>query len=135
MNKVTLFCLVLFLMPLNDVFPQYKLEIKITDLRTNNGVILLQLFDKNKNVINKAKGIIKNKTCDISFENLKSGIYAIRYFHDENSNDKLETGWMGIPTEGYGFSNNPPIIFGPPSFDKWLFEIKNNMKILLKPKY
>jgi uncharacterized protein (DUF2141 family) len=35
--------------------------------------------------------------------------------HDENGNSKLDT-MMGIPREGFGFSMNPIITFGAPSF-------------------
>jgi uncharacterized protein (DUF2141 family) len=37
---------------------------------------------------------------------LKAGeTYAISCFHDENGNKTLDTNWLGIPKEGYGFSN------------------------------
>ena len=43
------------------------------------------------------------------------GNYAAALIHDENSNAKLDT-LLGIPREGFGFSRNPPIGFGPPRF-------------------
>ena len=51
----------------------------------------------------------------LQFGNLPSGTYALALVHDENGNGKLDT-MMGIPKEGFGFSKNPPIRFGPPSF-------------------
>jgi uncharacterized protein (DUF2141 family) len=51
----------------------------------------------------------------LRFEGLPSGSYAVALFHDENGNGKVDTRF-GIPTEGVGFSNNPRLIFGPPSF-------------------
>jgi uncharacterized protein (DUF2141 family) len=51
----------------------------------------------------------------LKFENLPSGTYALALIHDENGNGKLDT-MMGIPKEGFGFSKNPAIRFGPPSF-------------------
>jgi uncharacterized protein (DUF2141 family) len=50
-------------------------------------------------------------------------------------NGKMETNLVGKPTEGYGFSNNVTGKFGPPPFEKWLFEINGDKKILLKPTY
>ncbi|MDD9951592.1 MAG: DUF2141 domain-containing protein [Zetaproteobacteria bacterium] len=48
--------------------------------------------------------------------------YAIVEFHDENQNGKLDTwGRLGIPTEGFGFSNNPPLRRGRPSWDEVKF--------------
>ena len=51
----------------------------------------------------------------LRFDNLPSGTYALALIHDENGNGKLDT-MLGIPKEGFGFSNNPVIRFGPPSF-------------------
>jgi uncharacterized protein (DUF2141 family) len=44
--------------------------------------------------------------CLIPISNLNSGKYAVRYYHDENLNGKMETNLVGKPTEGYRFSNN-----------------------------
>ena len=41
--------------------------------------------------------------------------YAVAVIHDENGNAKLDT-FAGIPKEGFGFSRNPAIGFGPPRF-------------------
>jgi uncharacterized protein (DUF2141 family) len=51
----------------------------------------------------------------LKFEGLPSGTYALALIHDENGNGKLDT-FMGIPKEGFGFSKNPAIRMGPPSF-------------------
>jgi uncharacterized protein (DUF2141 family) len=96
---------------------------------------LLQLFDENQKVLTQEMGLIIDKKCTISLKNLKQGKYAIRYFHDENLNGVMETNNLGKPTEGYGFSNNVTVMFGPPSFEKWLFEIKGDKKLILQPVY
>ncbi len=56
------------------------------------------------------------------FEGLPSGDYAIALIHDENGNNKLDT-FMGIPREGFGFSRNPAIRFGPPKFASARFAV------------
>ena len=45
-----------------------------------------------------------------------SGRYAISVFQDSNGNRQLDSNFLGIPTEKYGFSGNGGQ-FGPPSFD------------------
>ena len=52
--------------------------------------------------------------CD--FEDIPPGTYAMAVVHDENMNGKLDTNWLGLPTEGYGFSNNAKAVFSAPSF-------------------
>ena len=37
-------------------------------------------------------------------------------YHDENDNQKLDRNEMGIPSEGYGFSNGATAKYGPPQF-------------------
>ena len=55
------------------------------------------------------------RTTRLEFDGLPTGTYAAALIHDENSNDKLDT-TLGIPREGFGFSRNPAIAFGPPKF-------------------
>jgi uncharacterized protein (DUF2141 family) len=124
-----------FLMISNICLSQVKLEIEIIDIRNNSGNIMLQLFDSSKKVIAQGKKPVMDNKCLFSFTNLNPGKYAVQYFHDENMNGKMETNLVGKPTEGYGFSNNVIGRFGPPPFDKWLFEITADKKIVLKPTY
>lgn len=46
----------------------------------------------------------------------KAGIYVLAIYHDENGNQKFDRTGIGLPAEGYGFSNNPGTLFGLPSF-------------------
>lgn len=46
----------------------------------------------------------------------KPGIYAIALYHDENANHKIDRSGIGLPTEGYGFANNPSTLAGLPAF-------------------
>ena len=54
---------------------------------------------------------------------LPDGIYAIGLYVDSNKNEKLDTNFLGIPTEQFGFSNNAKGRFGPPSFESASFEL------------
>ena len=96
---------------------------------------MLQVFDENEKVLTQEKKEITDNKCIITIKNLKPGKYAVRYYHDENLNGKMDTNLVGKPTEGYGFSNNVIGKFGPPPFEKWLFEITGDKKIVLKPTY
>ncbi len=53
---------------------------------------------------------------------LAPGDYAIAIIHDENGNGKLDT-FAGIPREGVGFSRNPVLRFGAPSFKSASFPV------------
>ena len=58
----------------------------------------------------------------IRFAGFASGQYALTLFHDENNNERLDT-FLGIPREGFGFSRNPAIRFGPPKFKQVVIEL------------
>jgi uncharacterized protein (DUF2141 family) len=120
---------------LQTVSGQYIIDIEITDLKNNDGIIMLQLFDKDQKVIRQGKGIITGNKSLITFGDLEPGKYAFRFFHDENLSGIMETNSLGIPKEGYGFSNNGAGPFGPKPFKNWLFEIRGNIKLIVKPKY
>ncbi len=131
-----MFILFVFL-SLNPIFSigQYTLTIEINDLKNNYGNIILA-FSNEKEV--KLKGItqaITGNKCIIVVENLKPGKYAFKYFHDENKNEKLDVNLIGIPKEGFGFSNNAKGTFGPPSFEKTIFIIKENTTSNCTPVY
>jgi uncharacterized protein (DUF2141 family) len=52
--------------------------------------------------------------CD--FADIAPGKYALAVIHDENRNGKLDANWLGIPAEGYGFSNDARAALAAPSF-------------------
>jgi uncharacterized protein (DUF2141 family) len=46
------------------------------------------------------------------------GQLAISAHHDRNENGELDKNLVGMPTEPYGFSNNPKRGYGPPKFEQ-----------------
>ena len=62
------------------------------------------------------------------------GNYAIAVYHDENLDGRLNTNFMKIPSEGFGFSNNPG--FGKPSYSKSVFEFDtDNQQVIIEMNY
>jgi len=98
-----------------------SLEIDVTALRSQKGVIQLCLtrdsaaFPDCSKDASAIRRTLPASNPRIRFTGLAPGIYAIAVIHDANGNAKLDT-MMGIPREGFGFSRNPAIRFGPPSF-------------------
>ena len=122
-----------FILIANCTFSQFTLKIEITSLRNNTGKVMLEVFDEKEKVINREMSEIKEKSCQFMIKNLMAGKYAVRFYHDENQNSVMETNMFGKPTEGYGFSNNVTGRFGPPPFEKWLFDLNQDKTIVLKP--
>ena len=59
---------------------------------------------------------VRNTQARCDFEDIPPGTYALAVIHDENMDGKLDTNWFGVPTEGYGFSNDAQGWLGAPSF-------------------
>jgi uncharacterized protein (DUF2141 family) len=133
MKKLNIIFLFFFL-PLST-FAQFTLTVEISGLRNNTGNILYELFDNKHKSLKVGTEIISNNKCVITIENLSAGKYAFNYIHDENKNRKLDTKMLLIPKEGFGYSNNVDAKFGPPKFEKWLFEVKENTKLSCKITY
>ncbi|HEX5653349.1 MAG TPA: DUF2141 domain-containing protein [Chitinophagaceae bacterium] len=110
--------------------PQESLTIRISNLRTNKGHVLISLFkdgegypDKPEKAFRKERLPINANQSIARFSSLPAGDYAIAILHDENDDLKMNTNFIGLPKEGYGFSNNVMGSFGPPSFHKAKFSI------------
>jgi len=114
---------------------EHNLIVSIENLKNSNGQISLELTDDKKNSLTSMTKIIADKKCIITIPGLKPGKYALRFFHDENKNNKMDTNWFGIPKEGFGFSNNPNSTFGPPAFDATIFEVKSHTTLKVTPTY
>jgi uncharacterized protein (DUF2141 family) len=104
------------------------LTVTISNLHNDKGHVLVSLFKGSDGfpgdaakAFRKAKLTISNKTTSVSFPGLPSGTYAVAILHDENDDQEMNTNMLGIPREGYGFSNNETGLLGPPSFSKASF--------------
>jgi uncharacterized protein (DUF2141 family) len=51
------------------------------------------------------------------------GVYAVAIYHDENNDHHFGRTLVGLPAEGYGFSNNARIFLAPPSFRSVQFPV------------
>ncbi|MBL7724923.1 MAG: DUF2141 domain-containing protein [Chitinophagaceae bacterium] len=114
----------IFLFALTSSKPVAEEGIKviITNLRNDKGHVLVSLFkdgagypDDASKAFRKIKLNIINKNASVIFKGLASGNYAIAILHDENDDQKMNKNGLGLPKEGYGFSNNVMGAFGPPS--------------------
>lgn len=104
------------------------LSMSVQNLRSNKGKLLVCItrsaayfpdcsHDPDKRHLSVAAG-----TAMIPLGEVMPGDYAIAIIHDENGNGKLDT-FAGIPREGVGFSRNPAIRFGAPSFRSAQFQV------------
>ena len=105
-----------------------ELTVEITDLRTTEGALMVALIDSAAGWDDSSKAVARrkitpeSKQLTLQFPDLKPGKYAVQVMHDENSNGKLDSNFIGMPVEGYGFSNNPQVMRRP-KYDEAKFEL------------
>ena len=120
-----------------------RLTLEIEKLRNQQGTVYVALFNSAEGFPNDGdKAImadsypISEVPLNIAIDDLPFGAYAITVFHDENDDGKLNKGLMGVPKEGFGFSDNPRILTGAPSFEKASVEFTpENTRMKIKIKY
>jgi uncharacterized protein (DUF2141 family) len=140
MKTLILACIMLglFYQPQN----QTTLTLKVTEVKNDKGLVRVLLFkgdsgfpDDTDKAFRSASVQIKNGHAIIDFGVIPEGNYAISAFHDSEDTGKLRTNALGIPRDGYGFSNNASGNFGPPSYAKASFKVtagKNHVSIRLR---
>lgn len=137
--KKLIFVFVVLLLGGKVAFSQNTLEISVSNIKSTEGYILVSLsVDENtfmKKSFRDGKVEAVQGQVKIIFKNLPDGEYAISVFHDANGNNELDSNFMGIPKEGFGFGNNASGMFGPPSFSESLIKVSGDMKTEVKLKH
>jgi uncharacterized protein (DUF2141 family) len=100
------------------------IHVQIQNIRNSTGTVDCALFESPEGfpteVLHSATTImvikVRQTQARCNFEDIPPGRYVLAVVHDENMNGKLDTNRLGIPTEGYGFSNDVKGVFGAPAF-------------------
>ena len=119
-----------------------NLTIEITGLRNNKGSVLLSMYSQKdgfpsdpKKAYWKDQEPIRDGKARFEYKDLPAGTYAIAVLHDENGNLKMDTRFLGLPKEGYGFSRDPELYFGPPAFKNASFQHTADQTIQISARY
>ena len=118
---------------ITDLRGDISLEMEINNLQSNNGPLYIRILDENENPVVVGTSLVVNYSSRISFDSIFPGKYAIQFFHDENENQKMDFNLIGIPKEKFGSSNDVKPVLGPPKFEKMLFNLTEDKKIIMIP--
>ncbi|MEY2669640.1 MAG: hypothetical protein RJA59_2278 [Pseudomonadota bacterium] len=106
------------------------LVVAVEGLKDDQGRVQVALYASEDGFPTRPEKAIRQASVPISggraravFEGLAPGGYAAAAYHDENGNGKLDTGFLGIPSEGLAASNDAKGFMGPPSFEKARVEV------------
>jgi uncharacterized protein (DUF2141 family) len=106
-----------------------SLIVNVKKFKNSDGLAYLSLHDPTKKTLQQQWTKIEKNETQAVFKNLKAGKYAVRLYHDENNNKKMDTGFMGIPTESWGCSNNVKPRFAAPKFEDMIFTLEKDETI------
>ena len=127
------FAALVFAMPAAAALAQSPcpgIHVKVLNIRNSTGTVACALFESEAGFpveyLRSATNImvikIRKSQARCDFEDIPPGTYALAVIHDENMNGILDTGFLGVPTEGYGFSNDAKALLGAPSFSAASFQ-------------
>jgi len=106
------------------------LRVEIGGFVEITGKVMIAVFDDAEHFLSKSGGAVKKLRAkvtgaemSVTIADLPPGQYGISIYHDENGNGELDTNFLGIPKEPYGFSNNARGFAGPRKFDATLITV------------
>jgi len=106
------------------------IQVTVENVRSSKGLITAVLYNDNPDTFLKRGARLDRIRVDahkgetlLCLQAPASGRYTVAIYHDENGNKEFDRNFLGIPTEGYGFSQNPGFRFGKPDIEETLFTI------------
>jgi uncharacterized protein (DUF2141 family) len=118
-------------------------QVTISGIRSGNGQILLYVYTDEETYDNQKP--VKTFTLDkkgladgqlVVPCSLTPGVYSLTIVDDENSNGKIDKNFLGMPKEGFGFSNFFMEKMKKPVFDDFKVDLRStNIKVGIKVKY
>ncbi len=130
----------------NIINTKHNVKVEIVGVRGIQGKIIMGVYisserfeqKKDSRIITIEKNGLKNQKLNCSFY-LEPGTYGLSILDDENNNTKMDFNFIGMPKEGFGFSNYYHSGFTYPKFQNFAFTIKpgeeKNVQIKLRYVY
>jgi len=121
-----------------------NIEVTVTGIRSDKGQIAVGVFRDNESFeaekeymgLKFPKEEVHNGTLTFNFS-LTPGVYGLSVLDDEDSDLKMKYGMLGIPREGFGFSDYYHTGVTSPKFDSFKFTVEENTvkKISVRMRY
>jgi uncharacterized protein (DUF2141 family) len=119
-----------------------RLTVQVSGLRSPKGEVAVTLYPDEPRRFLAPKGKLlreraptKEPTTSVCFWLPKPGHYAVAVYHDENGDRDFNRTIVGMPAEGFGFSNNPSTKTGLPSYRAVRFEAgpgETQLRVMLR---
>jgi uncharacterized protein (DUF2141 family) len=110
-----------------------NLTVTLTGVRNDKGQVFIQLWNAPEGYPKQGEKSYKSVAIEANtavqgvvtavFSDLTPGTYAVSTLHDENRNGKMDTNFIGMPTEGWAVSNNVVTHTHAPSYEQASFQV------------
>lgn len=113
------------------------LRVEVASFRNAKGTLNCRLFTDAASFpdgegVRTVRARIDGTQAACVFVGLAPGAYAVAVVHDEDGNGRLEKNLVGIPSEGYGVSNNRTYAMASPKWDESRFTLAAREALVLR---
>lgn len=116
---------------------KWKLFVAVENVKSVKGSMAMTLYGPDESRFLKNGGSLYVVRFDVDRPVTRTclrvpgpGRYAVAVYQDANRNGKFDRNFIGIPTEPFGFSRNPKIMFGPPKLKEVEFAVARDGETL-----
>ena len=109
-------------------------KLTITGFENDKGKAFVEILNEKNEAVKRLVLPINHQQVSVVLTDLSENRYAIKVFHDENNNKKLDFNLLGMPTEAWGVSNNARPSFRAPTLQEMLVDIVAKNEIIIKVK-
>lgn len=115
-----------------DAAAMGRLHVRVVGLRSDAGVVKIgmyasgEAYTRRQGSFRKARLPVVNGASEWRLDGVPPGEYAVMFYHDRNTNDRLDRNALGLPKEPFGFSNNARPRLGPPSYERVKFPVSGS---------
>jgi len=117
------------------------LTVQIENVEQQKGSLAIAVFEQTENFLDADYAVQKvmqkvsaTGTNNVQLADLPFGTYSVAVYHDVNGNGKLDTNFLGVPKEPYGFSGGFSSKWSKPTFEETQFDFQEpkTIRIALK---
>lgn len=132
MKKMILACLCMLFATLS--VSAQKLTITVKNITEHVGTLKIGVYDEEgymKTTLAAAEVQANKDEVTVTVNLPRAGKYAVAVFQDKNGNNKLDSNFLGIPNEPFGFSNLKSFPMGSPKFKTAAIDVDKDQKITI----
>lgn len=120
-----------------------RLQVDVQNVRSSSGLIAVTLYADDPRRFLARRGSLyvgrvpaRSGTTRMCIHLPSTGVWGLAVYHDENGDRRFDRTGVGMPAEGFGFSNNPRTLFGVPAFRSVRLSVpRNDMRATVRLRY